>query len=399
MASSGDRFTRAAAGRGTVVSHKRVEDVLKFKDEGLSVEEAKKAMIAAGEAPRGIAGVRTGAQPTATVVVEETPTTQVLPTTDENFDDELEIQSSPDMTTEPQPKPRVVVPTAPPAPAPQRPTVERVETDKFVGEIRQEGGKWVAELTYKNGGGVERWVAPKKNDLMLELLKGKGHATLRVKEAVRREKLGSSADLDKYYPLPDGISAEAFDKLPEEQQHAMLYTIASQQTLAFRDAHPEFYATSKNAAMINDFLTRRQLPITVKNLDFAYQDLQDNDLLEVRPGAPVPTPVAPSLEPAPTPQPARTDSVPAVVTPAAVPTATPAALPPGAVVRKRGYPTGLQPGQSSTPSELERTTEAGDKDRELSEAELRKLSEIGKPVSAELKRRAQASRIANALRR
>lgn len=391
MASSGDRFVRAAATRT------KVEDVLKFKDTGLSVEEAKKAMIQAGEAPRGI--VSRVATPAASTAV-------LTSGTEETFESELPASGDTELPAAATPTATTPVITPTTVPVKVVPEPQRIETDKFVGEIRQEGGKWVAELTYKNGGGTERWVANKKNELLLELLKGKGHATLRVKEAVRREKLNTGAELDKYYLLPEGVTAAEFEKLPESSQHAMLLQVAENQVMQFREAHPEFYKSPKNAEKINSYLSNRNLPITVKNLEFAYQDLLESEELETRPEArvaatptptPVPTPVATvTLEPSTPPA----QPVPSAPTPAATITASAGTdgLPPGAVVRKRGS-TGLQPGHSSTPSELAARPEDGGEQREPSEAELRKMSPAGQPVNPRLKEMARASRIANALRR
>jgi hypothetical protein len=349
----------------------KVAQVLKFRDGGPSVEEAKRAMIAAGEAPRGM---RTRTEAVAAAAEEVIPE-QVVPevAVDENFDDEIEVTpvaSSPGATG--GNTPRVPAPTAPPAaaPAPARPQVETVETDQFIGKIYQENGKWVGELQYKNGSGTERWVAMSKNALMLDLLKGKGHATLRVKEAVRREKLGGPV-FEKNYPLPDDTTAEEFEALPEKQQKIVLRTGATQQVIIFKDAHPEYYSTPENAKRLDDYLRKADVPITARNLEIAFEDLLDSGLLEVRPTA-APSPVITNLsETAPAPAPVRTDSAPAPAVAATVPTeAAPAE--PAVVVRKRGS-SGLTPGHSSASSGELARPEDGGQPRELSEAELRKL--------------------------
>lgn len=355
----------------------KVGQVLKFQPGGLSVEEARKAMFAAKEAPSGLSAAKSvvaAAAPAALPVVAE----------------EFEIETPPAAAAAVS----AVVPAVvtPPAATPVvPPKIERVETSNFVGEIKQENGKWVAEIRYKTGAGTEKFTADTKNGLLLKLLEGKGHATLRVNKAVRREKLGW-AELDRQYPLPEGITAKDFEEMPDKAQDALLWSIATQQIVQFNEAHPEFYKDpdGKNAKKINDFLTHNNLPITLRNLQYAYDELTDSNLpanvrIEEKPGserteesdASLVLPASPTV-------PARTDSVPAAEPPAAVPTA-PVVAAPAVVVRKRGT-TGLQPGQSSTPTELERPGDGGEP-RELSEAELRKL-----PL-ADLKRIAIADRV------
>lgn len=376
-------------------SKTKAGEVLRFKDNGPSVEDAKKAMLAAGEAPKGMAGgntpvVPTAAAPAATTAVPVIP--EIDSTLDPAFEDEIPaVPAVPAAVTPPPASPARV--TAPPVPAPT-PRVERVENDKFIGEIKQEGGKWVAEIRYKTGAGTEKFTADSRGDLMLQLLAGKGHATLRVNKAVRREKFGFS-ELDKQYPLPEGISAKDFEEMSEKAQDALLWSIASQQTIMFRENNPEFYRTSENAKKLNTFLTNAKLPITARNLQYAYEELLDSNLpsdvrLEERPIV-TPGPIITNLSPAPTPEPVRTDSAPAPAAPASVPTPAAAAVP-SVTVRKRGT-TGLQPGQSSSEAEPVRP-EAGGEQRQPSEAELRKLSPIGQPVSPELRRLANAERIA-----
>jgi hypothetical protein len=302
--------------------------------------------------------------------------------------DAIEGDFEEEVEAPPAGKPPVVPVAQAPVPAqPQK--IERVENSQFVAEIKQEDGKWVGEIRYKNGAGTEKFSAATKNQLMVKLLEGKGHATLRVNKAVRREKLGWS-ELDRQYPLPNDITVEDFNAMSDKQQDHLLLTVATQQVIIFREAHPEFYKDpeNKNAKKLNDFLNKEKLPITARNLEYAFDELTDSNLppevrLEEKPGA-QPAPVAPSLDqPAPATAPARTDSAPAAAAPVPAPAAAvPAA--PVVTVRKRGT-TGLQPGQSSSETEPVRP-EGGRESRELSEAELRKL-----PLS-ELKRIADADR-------
>jgi hypothetical protein len=362
----------------------KVAEVLKFRDGGLTVEEARRKMIEAKEAPSGMASARNGAvaePPVVPVVVPVVATPVVTNVLDPEFEEEI--------TDTPTPTP---VPVVAPVIVPK---AERVESPQFVGEIKQEGGRWVAELRYKNGGGTERFIDNTKNGLMLKLLEGKGHATLRVNKAVRREKLGWS-ELDKQYPLPDGIAAKDFEEMGDKQQDHLLRTIANEQILIFREAHPEFYKTEANANKLLDFIAKERLPVTFRNLEYAFDELTDSNLppdvrLEER-ALVVETPAAPILtQPAPTPVLVQKDSAPAPTVVAPVSTEAPTPMAPAVVVRKRGT-TGLQPGQSSSPTEPTRLEDGGTP-RQLSEAELRKL-----PMS-ELKRIADRDRRANSAQR
>ena len=374
----------------------RVADVLKHKDGGLSVEEARKKMFEAKEAPKGLVA----SNPQAAAVESPVPVVKPLPPVvaapdvidalEPEFAEELEVPAAAVPVPVPVAKPAATVPVVPVA----VPKVERVETKQFIGEIKQDGGKWVAEIRYKSGSGTERFEARSKSELMLKLLEGKGHATLRVNKAVRREKLGWS-ELDRQYPLPEGMTVEDFSALPEKTQDLTLWNIASQQIIQFQEAHPEYYKTQENAKKINDFLGEHKLPVTVRNLVYALDELTDPNLpadvrLEERPSASVvEAPVTPNLEtPASAPAPVQTDSAPAAAAPPAASAAASAPEAPAVVVRKRGT-TGLRPGDSSSPTELG-TSEGGGGQRDLSEAELRKL-----PLG-ELKRIANADRRARA---
>jgi hypothetical protein len=364
----------------------KVGEVLKFKDSGPSVEEARRAMFAAKEAPSGLSAKNAVAPPAPApvqvpgpVVPSAPPITPVVTAVANELEPEFEEEIAP------------ATPVVPAAPVVTTvPKVERVETPQFVGEIKQENGKWVAEIRYKTGAGTERFQASTKNELMLQLLAGKGHATMRVNKAVRREKLGWS-ELDRQYPLPEGITTEDFEKMSDKQQDHLLLTVATQQTLLFREAHPDFYRDPKNAnaQKLSDFLGKERLPITLRNLEYAFDELTDSNLpaevrLEERPTAlVVEAPVTPSLS-APVAAPASVDSAPTLPTPAVAPATPIVPAAPAVTVRKRGT-TGLRPGDSSSPTEPG-PSEGGGEPRQLSEAELRKL-----PMS-ELKRIADADR-------
>lgn len=368
----------------------KVGEVLKFGDRGISVEAARKAMLEAGEAPQGIAGELKKNEkagfvppPVAAAVVELPDLEEMLPPDGEEA-----------AVTETK---HVVVP--PPAPkkdvvsdqeeTTRQPKVERFENDKFVCEIRQEGGKWTAEINYKNGAGAEKWVRGTKSELMNALLEGKANATLKIREQKRRENLG--VELDKAYPLPSYVTAEKFAKMDEEQQRDLIETIAAQQSILFKEEHPEYVKSERNGNNINAFMKKHNLPFTAKNLKYAFNRLLEDDELDVKQQARTEAPVQTSLA-TPVATQVTEDSVPA---PKVIPPTSVEEIPEGTVVqvRKRGS-SGMQPGHSSLPSGEQGRPEDGGRGKDLSEAELRKLSPIGKPVSKDLRAAANAERIA-----
>jgi len=220
-------------------------------------------------------------------------------------------------------------------------------------------------------------VADTKNDLMRDLLIGKANATLRVREVTREQKLGGP-EIDKEYILPEGFSRETFAALPQEAKDALTSELAHKNALIFCETNRDFYANEFNSETVEKFLINKNLPFTVRNFQYAFKELGPlgDDILHKRPAPVTETPVPVAA--------VAVDSAPAVA-PTPVASATPAPAAPATRVRTRGT-TGLQPGFSSASNDELDGHEEGDKSREPSEAELRKLSPGGQPVSAELKR-------------
>lgn len=347
----------------------KAADVLKFRDSGLSVEEARKKMLEAGEAPKGKAtpvspAVADALEPELEATAEEPP---VQP---------LEPEVLPEVPQE-APKPEAPVPPPPvvaAAPEPQKP--QRIETNQFIAEIKQDGNRWVAEIAYKTAlgasGSTEKFIARSKNELMMKLLEGKGHATLRVKQAVRREKLGR--EVDRQYQLPSGVSAEQFDKMPEEAKKILVMQLDVTACHAFRAAHPEHFATlsiPENSDAIIKFCDEQKIPLTQRNLEYAFEELVESGVIELpQKESKVETVLAQPEE-----APVAVDSAPAAKVEAKEPLAPeiPQPVPqPQVVVRKRAS-SGLRPEQSSLPSGGEVVSEEGRGSKEPSEAELRKM--------------------------
>ena len=242
---------------------------------------------------------------------------------------------------------------------------ERIDTPQFWGEIKQDGGQWVAELVYKNGAGTERFAAPTKNALMFKLLEGKGHATVQVRRVTNDIKRRFT-EWEKTYKF-EGMTQADYEKLSDSAKESLIAAQADRAAIAFKEAHTDdFYPTAYNSQKLMELLDSKQAIVSFANLEKAFEELSANDELEVR--TETVTPYVPEgaaeLEDSNTP----VVPTPAVSTPAAVPTPEP-------VVRKRGT-LGLMPGFASsgaTTPELD-GTEDGNQPRELSVAELKALT-------------------------
>lgn len=240
---------------------------------------------------------------------------------------------------------------------------ERIDTQHFTGEIKQDGGQWVAELIYKNGAGTERFVAPTKNQLMFKLLEGKGYGTVQVRRVTADAKR-RLVDYDKTYKFK--MSQEDFDRLSPDAKSELIDAEAAKASIEFKEAHTEdFLPSAYNSQKLLEFLDKKQATISFANLEKAFEELTSNDELEIRPE--IVTPYVPEgsteLE----------DSNPPVVVTPAVSTA-PVAATPEPQVRKRGT-LGLMPGFSTAGATSDVDgTEDGKGPRELSAAELKALS-------------------------
>jgi hypothetical protein len=244
--------------------------------------------------------------------------------------------------------------------------VEKVETKDFVATIKQENGQWVGELVYKVGGGTERFTAPNKNGLTLQMLVGKGHASVQVRRMAREQKFGT--ETEKSY-LFEGFTQAEYDALPETAKQGLIDAAARSGALIFKNAHPEYYNTNNNWQTIKRFLDKKELPYTAVNLEYAYDMLVDE--LETQ------EPTVVSEAPLP-------EDSEEVVSPAQVTAAEPTPQP---QLRKRGT-TGLLPNFSGGGNvELDQLEESNGP-RELSEAELKALPlpELKKLYQAGLKR-------------
>jgi hypothetical protein len=172
----------------------------------------------------------------------------------------------------------------------------RIENDQFVATVVEAAdGTCTATIDYKNGARQEKWVTASKDELTKALLTAKGHASLRVKEAVRRERLGGPK-LDKQYQLPPNITPEKFNRYPDEVKTQVIEAVALKNASLFRDLHPEFIASDKNGLALNAFLQEHNMPMTVRNLEHAMECLLEENKLDVKKAQTAPPPVKRRVE-------------------------------------------------------------------------------------------------------
>lgn len=177
--------------------------------------------------------------------------------------------------------------------------VEQVEQKKFTRTIKGE-----------DGGGDEVFTADTLDELLDKIVTSKEHASKKIREQNKLLKLKPEKALE-----PKGVSAEvkpmtvedrrvlaekfqldpvaAMDEYmagnPEFQafkqftatQQAAITNAATEQ--AFLDSVGDsFHKSPKNATALINYLKSEELPYTAKNLEYAFQELTESGLLEVK---------------------------------------------------------------------------------------------------------------------
>lgn len=365
---------------------------------GVSVEEARAAMLAAGSAPSGQRGgyvaFKTKMLADGYIMHPKLQAWAKLNPETQQWEPYVETEAPkfranpqqggnvPTVVHEPVDEPAVSAATA--VSATVEPTTSTEKTERFTdpsfdAEILQENGEWVARILYKNGSGTEEFRADTKNALMLKLITGKGHATLRVKRAVREAKLGQKPvdieSLEYQYALDyAGLSKAEYDALPAGAKKLVQDNIGYQVASLWQQQTPQYHGTPENSERLLGYLANKKLPVTVHNLQVAFEELTEDDILEKKPEVkPValPVPVATT----------RAEDSASVVPASAAPTST--------VVRKRGT-TSLVPSHSSVPEggHVNGSQESISTPQEPSEQELRAMpiADLGRIVRKQYNR-------------
>jgi len=194
--------------------------------------------------------------------------------------------------------------------------------------------KWHGIIRYKPDAsgktpGTEQYVANSQSELTLKIIKGKAHSTLKIRSLTQSHKMGGRPDLREAHDLEmlklNNLTIPEFNALPEKSKALLRETAYSNEVLKFKDQYPQYELSSetgiKNLQAVVNYINKQGWPITVRNLEIGWNDLESANKLEIAevPAMESVAPVAPSI-PAVSAQPAR----------------------------KRGnFTTGIVPGQSS----------------------------------------------------
>jgi hypothetical protein len=223
-------------------------------------------------------------------------------------------------------------------PASQSPISHREVLDEldFVIETYKDNrdNKWHGVIRYKPDAsgktpGSEQYVANSQSELTLKIIKGKAHSTLKIRSLTQSHKMGGRPDLREAHDLEmlklNNLTIPEFNALPEKSKALLRETAYSNEVLKFKDQFPQYELSSdtgiKNLQAVVNYINKQGWPITVRNLEIGWNDLESANKLEIAevPALQSVAPIAPSMPSAPA-QP----------------------------VRKRGnFTTGIVPGQSS----------------------------------------------------
>ncbi len=298
---------------------------------GISVEQAKAELLAAQEP---VTSTRGGTKVPTFVQRESTrgqggnsPRVAYTPAEIEDANESLKFVAP---SPAPAIPPRTAAQPAAPAaaqPAAAQPAVKESRPQsplshhetfsdlEFVVETYRDirDGKWYGLINYKpdadgNQPGEERFIADSQAELNLKLLKGKAHGTLKVRSVVRGRKMGGKPELKETHDLEilnlNNLTIPEFNALPEKSKVLLRENAYSKEFLIFKDSHPEHGLSSetgvKNAQALIGYLNKQGWPITARNLEIAWNDLEAANKLEIPEPSETPaaTPVI-SLPPVP----------------------------------------------------------------------------------------------------
>ena len=191
------------------------------------------------------------------------------------------------------------------------------------------------EIDLKDGSGVQRFEAATYEELADKMAEAHKHATVKIRELSQRKPIEPERDVKPAFELKPPSEAdmlalkEGFDadpaaavkkafqlftgQTPEEYQTERAQFAADQQRkqaeVAFLKTHKDFNNCPENAAKISEFLSKEQLPVTKRNLEYAYQNLEASFVKTVQAGPvdlpPPPVPTVRDIPPPPVTIPAR----------------------------------------------------------------------------------------------
>jgi hypothetical protein len=211
---------------------------------------------------------------------------------------------------------------------------QRFEGSDYTIEIFREANLWVAEIQYvhdENGqAGSERFTGSSMADLTMHMAKGKSNATRKIRQQNRAIKEGFKPDGWKEFHAIRQLTQADVDALDPKSREVLVDGIQVIGIQAFIKANPSFQVTQQSWQKVEGFLKRNgNLPVTQRNIDWAYRELTAEGQLESTLAPQTAAPLSSAV-------------------PIAPPTVSPIveAPVPAPASRKRGS-SGLIPGQSS----------------------------------------------------
>ena len=274
---------------------------------GPTVEEAKADLLAAAEpvtTTRGGTKVPTFVQREATRGQGgNSPTVAYSPAEIADADESLRSGSQSSLPATPAPARVAVQPAAPAAePEPQRGKWEPISHREVLDEPQftietykdNRDKKWYGTITYKldangNQPGGERYIADSQAELTLKIIKGKAHSTLKIRSLTQSHKLGSKPDLSDYFATElhntHNLTPAEFNALPPKTRIAITDTMYAAEAMLFKDQHPEYNLGtldgSKNLQMVIAHVRKQGWPITHRNLEIGWNDLEAAKTIQV----------------------------------------------------------------------------------------------------------------------
>jgi hypothetical protein len=298
---------------------------------GISLEQAKADMLAAQEP---VTSTRGGTKVPKFVQRDATrgqggnsPKVAYTPAEIADANESLQsgAQSSVAATPAPVTPARVAATPSPVAQPAANPTVQEAapqpaisqrladEESEFFYETYQDNrdGKWYAIVNFKpdangNQPGAEKFVADNQSELILKILKGKGHSTSKIRSLSQAHKLGGRPDLSEYFAAElqktHALTVAEFNALPDKSRAALTDTMYAAEAMYFKDQHPEYNLGepegAKNLQAVVGYIRKQGWPVTRRNLEIGWNDLEAAKKITVAEPAPAlvqtATPVTPA---------------------------------------------------------------------------------------------------------
>ena len=298
---------------------------------GISLEQAKADMLAAQEVAHTTAG---GDKVPAHIAKAQatrgqggnSPKVDYTPQEIADANESLQSGAQSSLPATPATPPTPARVAASPAPATVEPAAKESapqpaishrfasEESEFFYETYRDNrdGKWYGIVDFKldangNQPGAEKFVADNQSELILKILKGKGHSTAKIRTLAQVIKKGGRPDLSEYFAAElqkaHGFTVEEFNALPEKTRATLTDRMYADEIYAFKDLRPEYQLSTpegkQNLEAVVNYLRKQNWPITRRNLQMGYTDLElAQQIIPVAPAITTPSASVTSTAPA-----------------------------------------------------------------------------------------------------